>query len=572
MTVVGLSVRRVWAIAAVALLVPILGVTGAAATASSAGLAGPTARPAAELGSVTEPATTRTAGEARIPALDWNPCGADHPGYDCAVATVPLDYDQPSRGTTQLALARHPATSTRDRIGSVFVNPGGPGGSGVNMVLNGFGEFLGAQLDGRFDVVGFDPRGVARSDPLHCFDSEDELNAFASGQPLFPYNKGQYRPFFDTWAGLGPECLDDQQRVARHMNTADVARDMNLLRQAVGDRKLTYLGFSYGTYLGNTYANLFPGKIRAMVIDGVLDPRLWASGWQIKSDRVATQEEFDEFLRLCDAAGSECAFRTPEGSARRWERLASTIRRSPLELPDGTLYTYDFLIADATFAMYAPEVWGGPEGAAALLDSLADAVLTSDRSAAADAARLHTALLDQLTPDVEEAEYANGLDAYYGNQCADTQYPHSFPAWLAIDRYARLSSRFGPLWWWFNTGCARWPVNADRYVGPWTARTSAPVLVVGNYFDGVTDYAGARATARLLRKSRLLSYAGWGHTAYGRSQCVIDNVDAYLLTVSLPPRGTVCAANPNPFLAGAARGTRPAAPQVGLPSPWLARR
>ncbi|MFG1818237.1 alpha/beta hydrolase [Kribbella sp. NPDC049174] len=502
--------------------------------------------------------------------LQWKPCGPEHPGYDCATVTVPLDYDRPSGGTTQLALARFPATDTRHRIGSVFVNPGGPGGSGVGMVLGGFGEFLGTQLDGRFDVVGFDPRGVASSDPLHCFASADEFNEYFAGQPLFPYRNDQFRSYFDTYAGLGRECLDDRQKVAAHMNTADVARDLDLLRRAVGDRRLTYLGFSYGSYLGNTYANLFPNNVRALVIDGVLDPRLWASGWQIKSDRVATQAEFNEFLRLCDAARTECAFWTPAGSAKRWEQLARSIQRDPLELPDGTQYTYDFLIGDATGAMYSPEVWGGPEGAAAFFDLLADAALAGQPTAAA--ARVRTALMDQLTPDREEADYPNGLDAYYGNQCADTQYPHSFASWLAIDKYARAGSRFGPLWWWGNTGCARWPVNADRYVGPWTARTSSPVLVVGNFFDGVTDYAGAVASDRLLRNSRLLSYAGWGHTAYGRSQCVTDYVDAYLLTQSLPPNGKVCPANPNPFLTATARNLQRTAPLVGLPPPFLTRR
>jgi len=553
MDVRGLSGRWVRVLVVAGLLVPTIGAASAASAAS---------------------ATVGTSASAGKPAsVQWKPCGDDSPGYDCATVKVPLDYDHPSGGTTQLALARLKATDTQHRIGTVFVNPGGPGGSGVGMVLSGYGEYLGTQLAGRFDVVGFDPRGVAASDPLHCFDSEAEQHAFVDSQPVFPYRKDQYRPYFETWAGLGPECLDDHQKIAQHMSTADVARDLDLLRQAVGDRKLTYLGFSYGTYLGNTYANLFPQNVRALVIDGVLDPRLWSSGWQIKSDRVATQEEFDEFLRLCDTARQECAFWTPAGSARRWDELARSIRRHPLELPDGTLYTYDFLIGDAVGPMYSPEVWDGPDGAAAYFDLLADAALAGDSGAAAKAAHLRARLVKQLTPDAKEADYPNGLDAYFGNQCADTQYPQSLSSWLAIDKYAQSGSQFGPIWWWGNTGCAHWPVNADRYVGPWTARTSAPVLVVGNYFDGVTDYAGAVASDQLLRNSRLLSYAGWGHTAYGRSQCVTDYVNAYLLKVSLPPNGKVCPANPNPFLpAAAARNAQRTTPLVGLPAPWLIRR
>jgi pimeloyl-ACP methyl ester carboxylesterase len=506
-----------------------------------------------------------------VPTLDWQPCGDDFPGLECAVATVPLDYHRPFGRTTQLALARFPASDPAHRIGSLFVNPGGPGGSGVGLVRDA-GEFLDDQLDGRFDVIGFDPRGVAASDPLHCFDSEDDLVEFLNASPVFPYRADQYRPFFDAYKALGAECLDDRQAVAAHMNTADVARDMDLLRRAVGDAKLTYLGFSYGSYLGNTYANLFPNKVRALVIDGVLDPRLWSSGWQIRSDRVATQQEFTEFLRLCDAAGADCAFATPAGSAARWEALARALRREPLEFPDGSLYTYDFLIGDVTNAMYAPESWGGPEGAGALLDFLADAVLgDGGQRAAAEAATVRLALVERLTPPGHEADYDNGLDAYFGNQCADTEYPSSYLAFRIIDLYAAAGSRFGPNWWWFNNGCAGWPVNHDRYVGPWSARTSAPVLVVGNFFDGVTAYTGAQASARLLPNSRLLSYAGWGHTAYPRSACVVAHVNAYLLNRTLPPLGTVCPANPNPFIASVARAAARTSPLVGLPAAWQFR-
>jgi pimeloyl-ACP methyl ester carboxylesterase len=512
-----------------------------------------------------------TAHAPRIPKIEWQPCGKDFPGAECGTAKVPLDYDSPRGATTSIALARIPATSAPNRrIGSLFVNPGGPGGSGVDLVLSGFGEFLHQNLKGRFDVVGFDPRGVGASDPLHCFDSEDDLNSFLFAVPVFPYEQGQHWPFYDHLSSLARHCLTRGEAIAKHMSTADVVRDLNLLRRAVGDARLTYLGFSYGSYLGNTYANLFPGKIRALAIDGVLDPRLWSSGRQIESDRVATQEEFDEFLRLCEEAGRECAFSSRKRTAQRWGALARSVKDEPIDLGGGFLYTYDFLISDAAGAMYAPEVWGGPDGYAAFIDFLADAAL-GDQAARELARSTRRQLPRKLEAGGREAGYPNGLDAYFGNQCADTQYPSTYREFRQIDVYARAGSRFGPYWWWFNAGCADWPVADDRYIGPWRTHTSRPVLVVGNYFDGVTDYAGAEATSRLLGSSRLLSYAGWGHTAYGRSQCTTEYVDAYLLRRTLPPPDTVCPANHNPFLDVAAASAARRTPVAVRPPGWLLR-
>ena len=176
-----------------------------------------------------------------VPTLEWAPCGDNFPGAECATATVPLDYDQPTGATTRIALARIPASDRANRIGSVFVNPGGPGGSGVDSVLGGFGQALSEQLEGRFDVVGFDPRGVARSEPLRCFASAEEEARFLAGLPIFPYQKEQYRPYFDTAKAYAALCSDGRHRISQHMSTADVARDLDLLRQAVGDARLNYL-------------------------------------------------------------------------------------------------------------------------------------------------------------------------------------------------------------------------------------------------------------------------------------------------------------------------------------------
>ena len=499
-----------------------------------------------------------TSGPA-VPKLDWQPC-AGRPGFECTVAKVPLDYDRPGGATANIALARMPATDKAHRIGSVFINPGGPGGSGFNFTF-GFGGQLSTALNGRFDVVGFDPRGIGRSDPLHCFTSAAEENEFLAPLPVFPYQRAQERPFFDRLSSLPDHCFANDGTIARHMSTADVARDLDLLRRAVGDKKLTYLGFSYGTFIGNTYANLFPNNIRALVIDGVLDPRLWSGGLQILSDRTNTALEFNELLRLCDEAGPACAFASKEGSAARWETLARTIRDHPLDLGDGNLYTYDLLINDAVGAMYQPEGWGGPDGFGAFLDQIADAAL--GENVATKPAALRPAV------NAREADYPNGFDGFNGNVCADSRFPSTLEADSAIGRFAEAGSRFGPLWWWSNAACARWPVNEDRYTGPWRTRTSAPVLVVGNFFDGVTSYAGAQASNQLLQGSRLLSYAGWGHTAYGRSECVTGHVNSYLLDGTLPPEGTLCPANPNPFLTTAT--IQSGGPVAGFPAAWPTR-
>ncbi|MET9229338.1 alpha/beta hydrolase [Lentzea sp. NPDC003310] len=473
---------------------------------------------------ITGTPAVQASGSGGVPRIDWAACGPEHPGFECASVKVPLDHDDPRGAKTTIALARKPATDPARRIGSLFLNPGGPGGSGVDFAL-GAGNTLSANLQGRFDIVGFDPRGIGRSDPLHCFASGQALDEFFEGLPGFPYQSKQERPYYDRYRSLGPECRDDQ-RIARHMSTADVARDMDLLRRAVGDRKISYLGFSYGSFLGATYANLFPNNIRALVIDGVLDPELWSSGRQIKSDRIATKEEFREFLRNCDEAN--CVF-GPQ-SEKRWNALLKSVRAKPIEL-GGQTFTYDTVIGAAVGAMYSPSDW--PD-TAAFLDQLSDAA----------AGTLSSGTLSATA----EPDYPNGFDAYNGNVCADIEFPRDFAAYRATARYAEAGSEFGPFWWWSNAACANWPVNPDRYAGPWRTRTNAPVLVVGNYFDGVTDFRGAQAANRLIGGSRLLAYAGWGHTAYGVSKCATDHTNAYLLNGTLPAVGTVCPANPNPFL------------------------
>jgi pimeloyl-ACP methyl ester carboxylesterase len=531
----------------------------------------------------------RNLDDVPVPTLSWAPCGARYPDRDCASPDVPLDYGAPFGETIRLAMARYAARSPAGRIGTVFVNPGGPGGSGIELVGSSFGPFLHDLLGGRFDIVAIDPRGVGFSEPLQCFDSAETRQAFlkAFEQLGTPVARSAERPYFDASQALTDRCLSRPQKITRHMSTADVVRDMELMRRAVGDAKLSYLGFSYGSHIGNTYANLFPDKVRAVVIDGVLNPLLWTEGLQIVSDRKAALEVAREFLRLCDEAGvTACALAGAGGASARYDRTVAALRRQPIGLPNGTQVAYNDVINETISGLYSPELWGGPIGTGALLGAIAGAVesVPGAREQIVRILEARAAQQPQRAPrDLAEPPYENGFEAYWGNHCSDAQYPRRFDTWSAVGSYAAAGSIFGPTFWWQNAPCATWPLSKDRYAGPWFTTTSSPVLVVGNFFDPSTDYNGAVASNKLLSNSRLLSYAGWGHVAFGRSACVTQATARYLTSGELPPQGTVCPANPNPFLpttdaadkdgaakAGDVSSMKPAADAmalIGKPSP-----
>jgi pimeloyl-ACP methyl ester carboxylesterase len=222
----------------------------------------------------TAPATSGT-GSAAVPELDWGSGAAEGEGleaFQCATAVVPLDYDRPKGRQITVALARLPASDPGRRIGSLFLNPGGPGGSGVDMVLQGGPFLFSDEVRARFDLVGFDPRGIMRSTPLRCYETLDEALADWLTPFPFPVTREEERIWVRSDRAVARACAERGGPILDHMSTANVARDMDLLRRAVGDAKLSYVGYSYGSYLGATYANLFPGKVRALVVDGVLDP------------------------------------------------------------------------------------------------------------------------------------------------------------------------------------------------------------------------------------------------------------------------------------------------------------
>jgi pimeloyl-ACP methyl ester carboxylesterase len=503
---------------------------------------------------------------AAVPRLDWVSCGEGLEAFQCATAVVPLDYDRPKGTQIFLALARLPASDPSRRIGSLFLNPGGPGGSGVDMVL-GAGPFLYSdEVRARFDLVGLDPRGIARSTPLRCYETFDD--ALADAWPIpFPFTREEERVWVRSDRAIAQACAERGGPILNHMSTANVARDLDLLRRAVGDAKLTYAGYSYGSYLGATYANLFPGKVRALVVDGVLDPVAWATG---RGDQARTlpfstrlrsaegaYETLNEFFGLCDAGGETCAF--SEGNpARRYARLAERLLREPVELPveGGTvLVTYNELVAFTLGALFDPVFW--PE-LAAVLQALGD--LTSPQAAAASL----QALRARLGEGFQQEEYPNFIEGFPGVACSETHNPSSVGAWSQAARAQdRQFPYFGRPWTWRSSICEPWPGwDNDHYDGPWNRTTANPVLVVGTLFDPATRYEGAVTLDRLLPRSRLLTLAGWGHTSLFASACVDAHVSTYLLTSRPPARGTVCQPDVVPFAEPAATAQR----ATGAPS------
>jgi pimeloyl-ACP methyl ester carboxylesterase len=299
-----------------------------------------------------------------VPRVSWSAC---RDGFQCATVPAPLDYDDPHGVQIGISVIRLPAGEPRQRIGSLLLNPGGPGGSGVDLA-RGLAKILPLELRARFDIVGFDPRGINGSTPLRCFDTYEQALA---NRPPFPYpdTPAEERALRAADDKLAAACARHGGVILDHMSTADAARDMDLLRGVFGDRQLTYLGFSYGSVLGQTYANLFPSRVRALVIDGVIDPIAWTTGHgsEARTTPLGTRlgsadgagRTLGEFFRLCDAAGPDCAF---SGNASgRYAALGERLRGHPVTIIDPatgktSTLTYNVLIAATLGALYGPVI------------------------------------------------------------------------------------------------------------------------------------------------------------------------------------------------------------------------
>jgi pimeloyl-ACP methyl ester carboxylesterase len=524
------------------------------------------------LSTVTEAPGRTSASEAGI---TWQPCAtAELPTRECGELTVPLDYDEPDGTTITIAVVRVPATDQTERIGSLILNPGGPGGSGV-FGLTPMYLAMPESLHERFDVVSFDPRGVGQSAPVRCFESIAERTAFFNAVPSVPVGPDEVAERQRATEELARRCGDRNADLLPHLSTANVAQDMDRLRQAVGDDQLTYLGSSYGTYLGTTYANLFPDRLRAMVLDGVINAPSYTSADHGDGDatgpdttsflRILGNEgsaaAFDQFIDRCAAAGpSHCAFAEPSAAEthEKFDALMDRLRAEPViaQGPAGTLtVTYSLAIEAVRGALYAAPTWSGTaQGLQRLEEGDAAGFLEATHN----------------LPGPLPTEYVNTQEATPASNCVDADNPDDPTQFEQMARAAEeRTPYFGALWAYLAQPCLFWPAqDANRYTGPWNVPTSATILLISRIYDPATPHTGAVAASETLAKARLLTIDGWGHSFFegGRSTCANETMAAYLIDLELPAPGTVCAEDLPPFSERltdeAAQATPVASPEV----------
>jgi pimeloyl-ACP methyl ester carboxylesterase len=468
------------------------------------------------------PQGSPAAAEIEVAPAHWSDCGK---GLQCADIRVPRDYGAPSSGYLTIALIRQPASDPKDRIGSLVVNPGGPGASGVEFV-RGTAEqgIFPTALRKRFDIVGFDPRGVNASSAIRCIDN---LDPQARLDPS-PDDPGELEELVDSARDYAAECATRNDATLPYLSTDAVAQDLDLIRQAVGDKKLSYLGFSYGTLIGSLYTQRYPERIRAMVLDGAMDPSLDLE--QFRSGQAdGFEKSLTAFLDDCKAK-ERCDFHAGGKPRAAFDSLMASIEAKPLP---------------ASFDRERRQV--GPFVASyAVLAALYDSASWPALAQALEVARqgdgsLLLRISDPYQGRKPNGSYSNQHDAYTANTCLDFAAPKDVATYSAWAKgLEKVAPHFAGLIAYNDLACAFWPIPAERTPAKVTATGAPPIVVVGTTGDPATPYAWAKALADQLDSAVLVTREGEGHTAYLASSCIQRAVDEYLLGLTPPKAGLTC--------------------------------
>ncbi|MBS2962788.1 alpha/beta fold hydrolase [Actinocrinis puniceicyclus] len=454
--------------------------------------------------------------------ISWSNCGG---GFQCGSINVPLDYSRPNGTTIRIAIVRKPAADETHRIGSLLVNPGGPGGSGIAYARSP--RVVSAAVAARYDLIGFDPRGVGQSTGVHCLN-DSQMDAFLN-LPPDPSSAGEVAQEASQAKTFAAQCEKNSAALLPYVGTVNAARDMDVLRGALGDKKLYYLGKSYGTYLGATYADEFPRNVGRLVLDGAIDPSLTADQLNL-AQATAFDAALRQFAVDC-AMHAGCPLgRDPDTAGlSRLKTWVDGLGAHPIR-GDGTrMLTESLAMTGIAVAMYDQSWW--PDLRVALTSAYSG-----------DGATLLT-MADAYNNRVNGHYQVNETEANFAVNCVD--HPGEATGVTGIERdlpaYEKAAPFFGSMVAWSSLPCAYWPAAPDATPHPLRAVGAAPILVVGTNRDPATPYSWAQGLASQLKSATLLTMDGDGHTAYLRgSTCINNAVDTYLIYGNVPAEGTVC--------------------------------
>jgi pimeloyl-ACP methyl ester carboxylesterase len=450
--------------------------------------------------------------------VNWQSCNQD---FQCATLAVPIDYEKLSTGTFEIALLRYEARTSK-KLGSLIVNPGGPGGSGVDYAYAAEYIFSPAILD-RYDIVGFDPRGVSRSAPIRCLnDKELDANNDSDSKPD---NEKEFQQILaDTKKYV--EICKDKNKYLTSYSTANVARDMDILREAVGDKQLNYMGKSYGTYLGTLYAQFFPDKVGRVVLDGAVDPTI-SNFQQTLTQAIGFDQAFSSFAKDC-ASKKKCTLAKGEDAAiAEMKKLFAQAAKKPLPIKSSNRSLSETMMVLGTASAMYDSATGWPK--------LRKAITEAQRGFGDK----FLELADEYTGRQSDGKYPNNeFDSGAVIDCLDVDEPRTV-AQIKRDAeaYAQQAPLFGPYLAYGGLTCKYFGMSQEVDIAP--TKTTSSIVVVGTTGDPATPYEWARGLNKLLTNSVLVSLTGEGHTGQGQGNaCIDDQIDNFYITGKVPTTST----------------------------------
>ncbi|MFJ3472663.1 alpha/beta hydrolase [Microbacterium maritypicum] len=453
--------------------------------------------------------------------LTWTECGV---GFDCTDVTAPLDWEDPGKGEITLSVVRHRAEGTP--VGSLLTNPGGPGASGVDLILNSLDFAVGADLIENFDVIGFDPRGVGDSTAVKCYDAP-QMDDYLYGIPSAARGTAEWETeLLDSHKAFAEACDANSNGILPYITTVNAARDMDLIRAVLGDKQLNYLGYSYGTFLGATYAKLYPEKAGRLVLDGAIDPAV--PGLEVGATQaLGFESALRAYMQDCLDSG-ECPFNgTVDEAMADLGALLASVDSTPLKSGDGRMLGADSLMTAIIAALYSQDSWG-------YLTQALDEALQGDPTSALFLADFYNGRENGTYTD-------NSAEAFRAYNCMDYPVEDDPAAEAATNaKIAEGAPTIAPYW----TGpdsCAVWPYPPTGTRGEIKAEGAGPILVIGTTNDPATPYEWSESLAKQLEEGILITRVGEGHTGYNKGNaCVDDAVEAFLLDDVVPEDGLRC--------------------------------